>query len=62
MNFTNSPYEHMKKEIPHKAAPTPQKAPEVGELFYSNACSFHSVQARVVFSAIGNTLKSRADV
>ena len=28
MNFTNSPYEHMKKEIPHKAAPTPQKAPE----------------------------------
>ena len=28
MNFTNSPYERMMKEVPHKAAPAPQKAPE----------------------------------
>jgi len=28
MNFTNSPYERMMKEIPHPEAPTPQKAPE----------------------------------
>jgi len=28
MNFTNSPYERMMKEIPHKEAPAPQKAPE----------------------------------
>ena len=28
MNFTNSPYERMMKEVPHKEAPAPQKAPE----------------------------------
>lgn len=28
MNFTNSPYERMMKEIPHKDIPAPQKAPE----------------------------------
>ena len=28
MNFTNSPYERMMKEIPHKVASAPQKAPE----------------------------------
>mgnify|MGYP006967684488 FL=1 len=28
MNFTNSPYERMMKEIPHAETPTPQKAPE----------------------------------
>jgi len=28
MNFTNSPYERMMKEIPHSETPTPQKAPE----------------------------------
>ena len=28
MNFTNSPYERMMKEIPHPEAPAPQKAPE----------------------------------
>lgn len=28
MNFTNSPYERMMKEIPHKEAPASQKAPE----------------------------------
>lgn len=28
MNFTNSPYERTMKEIPHKEAPAPQKAPE----------------------------------
>ena len=29
MNFTNSPYERMMKEIPHPETPAPQKAPEV---------------------------------
>lgn len=28
MNFTNSPYERMMKEIPHKDIPASQKAPE----------------------------------
>jgi len=28
MNFTNSPYERMMKEIPHPETPAPQKAPE----------------------------------
>ena len=28
MNFTNSPYEHMMKEIPHPEALAPQKALE----------------------------------
>lgn len=28
MNFTNSPYERMMKEIPHKDISAPQKAPE----------------------------------
>ena len=28
MIFTNSPYERMMKEIPHKEAPASQKAPE----------------------------------
>ena len=28
MNFTNSPFERMMKEIPHKDIPAPQKAPE----------------------------------
>lgn len=28
MNFTNSPYERMMKEIPHYEKPTPQKAPK----------------------------------
>ena len=28
MNFTDSPYEHMMKETPHKEASAPQKAPE----------------------------------
>ena len=28
MNFTNSPYERMMKEIPHYEKSTPQKAPE----------------------------------
>lgn len=28
MNFTNSPYERMMKEVPHPEAPAPQKAPE----------------------------------
>ena len=28
MNFTNSPYERMMKESPHKDIPAPQKAPE----------------------------------
>ena len=28
MNFTNSPYERMMKELPHKEAPAPQKAPD----------------------------------
>ena len=28
MNFTNTPYERMMKEIPHPEVPAPQKAPE----------------------------------
>ena len=28
MNFTNSPYERMMKELPHPETPAPQKAPE----------------------------------
>ncbi len=28
MNFTNSPYERMMKDIPHPEASAPQKAPE----------------------------------
>ncbi|MFR1479557.1 MAG: hypothetical protein ACLSB9_29640 [Hydrogeniiclostridium mannosilyticum] len=28
MNFTNSPYERMMKEIPHPETPLPQKAPD----------------------------------
>jgi len=28
MNFTNSPYERMMKEIHHPETPAPQKAPE----------------------------------
>ena len=28
MNFTNSPYERMMKEVPYYEKPAPQKAPE----------------------------------
>ena len=28
MNFTNSPYERMMKEVPHYKKPVPQKVPE----------------------------------
>lgn len=28
MNFTNSPYEHVMKEVPHTEMPAPHKAPE----------------------------------
>ena len=28
MNFTNSPYERLMKEVPHNETPTPQKAPK----------------------------------
>jgi|GEM_PF-322206 len=57
MNFTNSPYERMMKEIPHPEAPAPQKAPEgtpcAGCPYWRGiGCLF----------AIGSTSKSRADV
>ena len=57
MNFTNSPYERMMKEIPHKEAPASQKArkePLVQGVLIGKGLP--------VFSAIGNTSKSRADV
>ena len=57
MNFTNSPYEHMKKEIPHKAAP-PRRRHRKERLVRGVLIG----EGSVVFSAIGNTLKSRADV
>ena len=33
MNFTNSPYERMMKEVPHYEKPAPQKAPELSAFF-----------------------------
>ena len=52
MNFTNSPYERMMKEIPHPETPAPQKAPEGTPCA---GCSYW----RAVFSATGSTLKKQ---
>lgn len=57
MNFTNSSYERMMKEVPHYKKPAPQKARKdrlVRGVFIGRA-SF-------VFSAIESTAKSRADM
>ena len=57
MRFTNSPYERMMKEIPHKEAPAPQKAPE------ETPCAGVLIgEELAVFSATGITSKSKADV
>ena len=57
MNFTNSPYERMMKEIPHKDIPAPQKAPE------GTPCAGVLIGGRLLaFSVIRNALKSRTDV
>lgn len=57
MNFTNSPYERMMKEIPHKDIPAPQKAPEgtpcAGCPYWREIACVFCYQER---------LKSRADV
>lgn len=57
MNFTNSPHERMMKEIPHKEAPAPQKAPEGTPCA---GCTYWRGSA--VFSVIESTSKSSADV
>lgn len=57
MNFTNSPYERMMKEIPHKDIPAPQKAPE------GTPCAGCPYWREIAcISVIRNALKSRADV
>ena len=48
MNFTNSPYERMMKEVPRYEKPAPQKAPE-GSPCYGGVSP--------VFSAIESTSK-----
>ena len=57
MNFTNSPYERMMKEIPHKAAPT-HKRHRKEHLVRGVLIG----EGSVVFFAARNTSKSKADV
>lgn len=56
INFTNSPYERMMKEVPHYEKPAPKKAPQglVQGVLIGGGSS--------VFSAIDSTAKSWADV
>lgn len=58
MNFTNSPYERMMKEIPHPEAPAPQKAPE--GMPCAGCPYWRGIRLPVLLS--GAPQKARADV
>ena len=57
MNFTNSPYERIMKEVPHYEKSAPQKAPEGSPCA---GCSYW--RGLPAFSATGSASKSRADM
>lgn len=57
MNFTNSPYERMMKEVPHYKSP-PCRMPRKDRLVRGVLIG----EGSPVFSATGSTSKSRADM